>query len=263
MINAMSSGNDSGTLSSVERALVLVELLAENNGLSLTQLARRLDVGKATAFRLTKTLTERGWIEKDEELRYRIGPGLLSLVPAHEAGQDLRRPLRPLMDELQDATGETIHLTLLRGRYVVYIDQLVSPKPVHSVSTLGSRSPAHCVSPGLAQLAHLSAEQLEWMLSAPLQRYTEHSPIDPDAVRTELDVVRERGYAINRGAFRAEVGGVGAAVTDRRGHPVAALSVCMPTFRMQSADLDAIGQLLRRVVADAGHRIELTRRSSF
>ncbi|WP_211366703.1 IclR family transcriptional regulator [Pseudonocardia kunmingensis] len=254
----MSDGAD--TLSSVNRALTLLELLAENNGLTVTQLADRLQTGKTTAFRLTKTLSERGWVEKDDELRYRLGPALLGLVPANQMGQGLRQQLRPLLEELQDETGETIHLTVLRGRYIVYVDQLISPKPVHSVSTLGSRSPAHCVSPGLAQLAALPSEALDWILAVPLRRYTERSLTEPDAVRAELQRVRNRGYAVNRGAFRAEVGGVGAAVLDDHERPVAALSVCMPAFRMKDNDLSGIGELLKMKAADAQRRIRLARR---
>lgn len=242
------------TLSSVDRALSLLELLAENNGLTVTQLADRLGTGKATAFRLTKTLVDRGWVEKDEELRYRLGPGLLSLAPALQMGQDIRGRLRPIMEELHDRTEETIHLTLLQGRYVTYVDQLVSPKPVHSVSTLGGRSPAHCVSPGLAQLAMLANDAVDWILAAPLQRYTDRSLTDPAAVREELERVRRVGYAVNFGAFRAEVGGIGAAVLNARGKPVAALSVCMPIYRMQTTDLEAVGAQLISATADA-HRM--------
>ncbi|GAA4685574.1 IclR family transcriptional regulator [Gordonia humi] len=247
----------SRTLSSVDRALSVIELLAENNGLTVTQLANRLGTGKATAFRLAKTLVERGWAEKDEELRYRLGPSALSLSPGVQNGTDLRRQLYPILQELQDATGETIHLTVLRGRHIVYVEQLVSPKPVHSVSTLGGRSPAHCVSPGLAQLALLPEAARKWVVSTPLRRYTEHSVVDPDAVLAELVRVRERGYAINKGTFRADVGGVGAAVLDARGRPRAGLSVCMPIFRMQSTDLAEIGNLLRTKAVDAQRRLDL------
>ncbi|CAM3177167.1 IclR family transcriptional regulator [Prescottella defluvii] len=259
MVNPMVDSHTSGTLSSVNKALSLLELLAENNGLTVTQLADRLGTGKATAFRLTKTLVDRGWVEKDDELRYRLGPGLLSLAPALQPGQDIRRRLRPIMEELQDETQETIHLTVLQGRFVTYVEQLVSPKPVHSVSTLGGRSPAHCVSPGLAQLAALSDDAVDWILAGPLRRYTEHSLTDPDDVRAELQRVRGRGYAVNGGAFRAEVGGVGAAVLDGRGKPIAALSVCMPIFRMQTTDLDEIGKLLVSAVLDAQHRLQVFR----
>lgn len=253
----MGETRTSDTLSSVNRALSLLELLAENNGLTVTQLADRLGTGKATAFRLTKTLVERGWVEKDEELRYRLGPGSLNLGPALALGQDVRRRLRPIMDELRDVTQETIHLTVLQGRYVTYVEQLVSPRPVRSVSTLGARSPAHCVSPGLAQLAALPDDAVDWALSVPLQRYTERSPTDPDAVRTELQRVRAAGYAVNWGAFRADVGGVGAAVVNGRGRPVAALSVCMPIYRMQNTDVETVGAQLLSAVVDAARMLRV------
>lgn len=255
----MAETRASDTLSTVNRALTLLELLAENNGLTVTQLADRLGTGKATAFRLTKTLVERGWVDKDDEMRYRLGPGMLSLAPALRPGQDLRRNLRPIMDELHDETRETIHLTILQGRYVTYVEQLVSPKPVHSVSTLGNRSPAHCVSPGLAQLACLAEDAVDWILAAPLRRYTEHSITDPDEVRTELEQIRHRGYAVNRGSFRAEVGGVGVAVLDGRGKPIAALSVCMPIFRMQTTNLDDVGTLLVSAALDAQRSLQVFR----
>lgn len=251
MVIPMVESRVSDTLGSVNRAMSFLELLAENDGLTVTQLADRLGTGKATAFRLAKTLVERGWVEKDEELRYRLGPGLLSLAPALQLGQDIRHRLRPIMDDLYDQTQETIHLTVLQGRYVTYVEQLVSPKPVHSVSKLGSRSPAHCVSPGLAQLAALPDDALDWVLAVPLRRYTERSLTDPADVRAELQRVRSRGYAVNCGAFRAEVGGVGAAVLDPRGKPIAALSVCMPLYRMSEMDLDGIGALLISATTDA------------
>ena len=243
--------NDRGTLSSVNNALSLLELLAENDALTLTQLATRLDIGKATASRLTTTLVERGWALRDEDKRFRVGPAMAGASPADRLGQRLIEQLRPFMDALSQETGETIHLTVLRGRQVIYIDQIVSEKPVHSVSKIGGRSPAHCVSPGLAQLAQLPEEELNWMLANKFQRYTAHSLTTAAAVREELDAIRERGYAINYGAFRAEVGGVGRALVDIHGKPLCALSVCIPVFRMQSTDLHAIGDLLTRTCADA------------
>lgn len=237
----------SDLLTSVTRAMVILELVAEHGGLTLTDIARHLEMGKTTVLRHVRTLMERDWLICDDQLRYRIGPGVSVLVS--DPYSDLRSLLRPLMEELWEKTRETIHLTVLQGRYVVYVDQLISPKPVHSVSTLGSRSPAHCVSPGLAQLSLLPREQVNWILSGSRQRYTDQTLLTLEEIWNELEVVKKRGYAINRGAFRAEVGGVGAAITDSEGRPVAALSVCVPTYRLKATDVNAVGQLLRHTVA--------------
>ena len=257
MLNAMEQSEtlSTGTLTSVDRALSLLELLAENGELSVTELARRLDTGKATAFRLARTLVNRGWVVKDPDLRYRLGPGVLALAAGAQASLDLRAALRVILEQLQEATGETIHLTKLDGREVIYIDQLTSPKPVLSVATLGGRSPAHCVSPGLAQLAALPQDRLDWFLSQPLDGYTEASITDPTRLREELVRVKRRGYAVNIGGFRPDVGGVGSAVTDPRGYPVVGLSVCVPVYRLRTLDLRRLGALVREAADDAHRKL--------
>jgi len=239
------------TLSSVERALALMEVLGQEGPLTLTQLAERLQASKTTVFRLAATLAERGWVTKDEELRYSLGPSALALGASGEGLPDLKKLLLPIMIELHEETQETIHLTRLEGRYIVYVHQLLSPKPVVSLATLGGRSPAHCVSPGLAQLAALPDSRIDWVLNAPLIRYTDKSPADADAVRREIEEVRRRGFGINLGSFRPDVGGVGVAVRNSRGEPIAGLSVCVPVFRLAQLDIDLLGQRLLRAARDA------------
>jgi DNA-binding IclR family transcriptional regulator len=206
--------------------------------LSLTQLATKLHSEKTTVFRLAATLVERGWLTKDESLRYRLGPNALSLAAGDHGAGDIKTSLEPIMAELQEETQETIHLTRLEGRQVVYLAQLVSPKPVLSFTVIGSRSPAHCVSSGLAQLAALPDKRLDWVLSAPLKRYTDASLTDPAEVREEIARTRERGYGINIGGYRNEVGGIGVAV-------------CIPVFRLMKQDFEALGARLIRAARDA------------
>jgi DNA-binding IclR family transcriptional regulator len=238
-------------LSSVERALALMEVLASEDRLTLTQLADRLQAGKTTVFRLAATLAARGWIVKDEYLRYRLGPSALALGASRQGSLDLKTLLLPIMIELHEETEETIHLTRLEGRYIVYTHQLLSPKPVVSLATLGGRSPAHCVSAGLAQLAALPDSRVDWVLDAPLVSYTDKSLTDADLVRKEIEQVRKRGYGINWGAFRSDVGGVGVAVRNGRGEPIAGLSVCVPVFRLSGMDLERLGLRLLRAARDA------------
>lgn len=234
----------------------MVEALAKNECLTATQLAELLDTGKATAFRLARTLVARGWLVQDEDRSYRLGSGLLNLA-SRSTQLDLGVELRPLLAELRDQTGETIHLTELDGRQIVYLEQLESPQPVLSVAVIGSRSPAHCVSPGLAQLAALTSERLAWVLSVPLRRYTDSSLCEPALLREELARIRDRGYAINLGGYRPEVGGVGSAVVDPEGRPLAGLSVCVPLYRLHNLDAHRVGRMLREAAEDASRRLQL------
>jgi DNA-binding IclR family transcriptional regulator len=243
-------------LSSVDRAVSLLELVADSDGMSLTQLANRLGTGKTTVFRLAASLLDRGWLVKDDELRYRLGPGALALSARTDPDSNLKAVLGPIMGDLHQETQETIQLTRLEGRYVVYLEQFVSPRPVRSLATMGTRAPAHCVSSGLAQLAALPASRLNWILRAPLTRYTDASITDPDELRRHLQLVRERGYGLNRGAYREDVGGIGVAICGAGGEPIAGLSVCMPVYRMDEHDLEALGGMLIAAARDASETIQ-------
>lgn len=257
MVNNMPKSKDEPVLSSVDRALLMVEIIAKNENLNITQLARRLNTGKATAFRVARTLVNRDWLVKDTDLTYKLGPAISALTNNAAVNLDLRAELALVLEQLHEATGETIHLTRLEGRKVVYVEQLVSPQPVLSVATIGDHSPAHCVSPGLAQLAVLDEERLEWFLGKPLERYTEASITEPDLLRAELERVRERGYAINVGGYRADVGGVGRAILDPGGNPIAAISICVPVYRLPDSKIETLGKQVANAVRQAEQRLGL------
>jgi len=241
----------STTLSSVERALALLDVLFHEENLNLTQLADRLHAGKTTVFRLTSTLVERGWVVKSDDLRYRLGPAALKLSGGERDRADLKKILLPIMIELHEETRETVHFTRLEGRYIVYLHQLLSPKPVVSLTTLETRSPAHCVSPGLAQLAALPDSRIDWVLSAPMVRYTAITPMDRAAVYEQITRARQKGFSVNLGSFREDVGGVGVAVRNSRGEPIAGLSLCIPVFRLLAIDIEKLGERLVRAARDA------------
>jgi DNA-binding IclR family transcriptional regulator len=168
------------------------------------------------------------------------------------ASLDLRRELMPVLEEVHAQTDETVQLTTLEGAEVVYVEQLLSPKAVLSVGQMGSRAPAHCVSGGLAQLAAAPPETVDALLATPLTRHTPLTIVDPDALRRELAAIRERGYAINLGAFREDVGGVGAAIIGLHGRPVAAINICVPRYRLEEVGIPRLGELVARAAADAG-----------
>jgi DNA-binding IclR family transcriptional regulator len=244
-------------VSSVERALSLLEHLGEGGNLGATELAARLGVAKATAFRLARTLQRCGYVVQDPDATYRLGPRCLTLAAGAASRIDLRTELRPVLEALHAVTDETIQLTVLSGRDVIYIEQLLSRQPVLSVSTIGGRSPPHCVSPGLAQLAAMNEDQLEAFLVEPLQRYTDSTITDPDRLREELAAIRRRGYAVNRGGFRPDVGGTGAIIRDHQGRPAAAISVCVPMFRFDRMDIAVLGAHVRRAAAEASRSLGL------
>ena len=253
----MPKGGTGDGIASVKRALLLLEELAEAGSLGATDLAGRLGTTKATSFRLARTLQAQGYVVQNPDSTYRLGPRCLTLGDSARRGMDLRGGLRPILEALHALTDETVQLTVLSGREVIYLDQLLSPKPVLSVSQIGARSPAHCVSPGLALLAAMPDDHLEAFLLGPLERYTDRTITDPEALRAEITAGRRRGYSVNRGGYRPDVGGVGAAILDHQAKPVAAISVCVPTYRLEQVDVGQLGSHARRAAGEASRSLGL------
>jgi DNA-binding IclR family transcriptional regulator len=244
-------------LESVNRTLSIVELIAADGALSATSLASKLGISRAAAFRIAQSLTLRAWLTQNADKTYRLGPALQSMATTSASDQYLLSAMRPFMDDMHRTTNETIHLTRLAGRHVVYLEQIVSPQPVRSVSVLGGRSPAHGVSPGLAQLAYLPQDQLKWFLANPLPGFTSTTITSSEELVSTLAEVRERGYAVNVGGYRSEVGGVGAAVIDSQtGEALAALSICSPTYRLSPEAILNYGRIVKKTVAEAAKALK-------
>jgi DNA-binding IclR family transcriptional regulator len=238
------ASGDRGGLRSVNRALRSLELVAEAGSLGVTELGRRLGVHKATASRLAATLAERGLLERDPLTdRYRLGFGLIRLAGAAMAGLDLVSSARATLEDLAEGTHETVTLGVLSGDEVVSIDQVTGTRSIVSVSWVGKRTPLHTTSTGKVFLAFLPDADRERRLAQPLERSTKRSVTDPDALRTQLDDVRRRGYAQTLEELEEGLNAVAAPVRQADGEVVAALSVSGPAFRVRPVDLPRLGRL--------------------
>ncbi|SJM51182.1 Transcriptional regulator, IclR family [Actinomycetales bacterium JB111] len=225
--------------------------MAARGRLTATELAHELDVSKPTAFRLARALVARDWLVQSADRSYRLGPAVRGVAARTRDPQLSVASFFPVMERLAEATGETIQLTQLDGRHVVYLEQIVSAKPVRSVAVIGARSPAHAVSAGLSQLALLPEEVLRWFLIEPLALKTPNTITDPRALGAELARIRERGYAVNRGGHRPDIGGVGIAIpSPTQQGPLCAINICAPVFRLDDDTVASFGALLLETVSD-------------
>src|SRR5436190_21237178 len=171
---------DQTKIQSVGRALTILELLADERELGVTELGRRLGVHKATASRLVATLAEHRLVERNPVTdKYRLGFGLLHLAGSAMAGLDLARESRPVLEDLAERTQETINLAVLDGDEVLNVDQITSPRTVASRSWVGRRTPWHCTSNGKVLVAWLPEPEREVLLAAALEQRTKRSITDP------------------------------------------------------------------------------------
>ena len=220
---------------SVQRALTLLRtFLAHDGELSAAELSKETGLDPSTVFRLLATLEAQGFVEINHATaKCRPGVILLELGSRFLKNNDVRSRSIGYLERLRDEFGETVHLTILDGNEVVYLEKLAGLHPIGFMSSrVGNRSPAHCTGVGKALLAYLSDEQLAQRYpDRRLKRYTEQTITDFEELRAELARVRKRGYAVDLEEHELGVKCVAAPTFDHK-EIAAAVSVSGPVDRM-------------------------------
>lgn len=184
--------------------------------------------------RILATLADEGVLEQDPEGgRYRLGLAMFDMIAAVPTQRSLHEAVLLPMTELRHRTGETVQVSVLDGREVVYVERLDSPNSLQVFSHLGRRNWCHCTSTGKVLLAALSAQRLTALLrdwTPP--KVTAHTITQTTLLRRDLADVRERGYAVNREESEIGMVSIAAPVRNAAGACVAALSVAGPTQRL-------------------------------
>jgi IclR family acetate operon transcriptional repressor len=245
---------------SVLNALRVLEEVATRQPAGVGELARVLDIPKSSVQRALLTLNTAGWIHpaRGEITRWVVTTKALH-VGRHASGDlGLRDAAVPVMEDLRRRTEETIHLTVPEGDGVVLIERLETSKPLRISMALGHALPLHASANGKAVLAWGPPETVTSLIAAGLSRYTDTTITDPDRLLAELDEIRARGYAINYGEWRADVGSAAAAILGDADEPVASVSVNLPRTRLTEESERVYGvaasEAARSISARLGHR---------
>ncbi|MGP3533160.1 IclR family transcriptional regulator [Microbacterium sp. RD1] len=218
----------------IERSLRTLELIADLQPVGVTELAKRLGVPKSTMQRTLVALAAAEWIQEDPAgyTRWRLAPVALRIGQRVLGAGDLRTVAMEPLRLLRDESGESASLQVRDGLVqTVQIERVESLQAVRTFIDIGSVTPITMTSGGLSILAALPDVQVDEVLSAPIEQRTPDTVTDPAALRKMIAEVREKGYAVNLGQNRAGVRGVGAAVLDSRGAPVAGVGISVPEGR--------------------------------
>jgi IclR family acetate operon transcriptional repressor len=225
---------DRGVSTSVVRAFELLDRVAGagRDGITLAQLSAGTPKARSTTHRYVTTLLALGAIRRDEAGRLRLGLKLLELATGLLEGDNLRTVAEPVLRELGERTGETVHLGVPSDGHVVYIAKVESPQSVRLVSRIGVRVPLHCTAMGKAIMSQLSPSELSAALELPREIRTVHTITARDVLLAELDRVRHDGVAIDNEENEIGVRCMAAVIVGSRTAPVAAISVSGPAARM-------------------------------
>lgn len=215
---------------SVDRGLRILDLFDEiTTTLTASEIAAAFDVTPATLYPTLSTLTDHGYLLRDERKRYRLGLKLLERSGQVIARLDVRRVAHPHLRSLARRRQVTADLATIYGQEVLYLERRVGHPTAMLGDVVGRRVPLHCTSLGKVLLAFTPSPDREQLVaSLDLKRYTPHTIVDPDRLLAELDRIRERGFAEDQQEFHLGSYCVAAPIYGHDGQPLAAISLMLP-----------------------------------
>jgi DNA-binding IclR family transcriptional regulator len=234
----------------LDRALGIIDALANSrDNASLAELAEKVKLHKSTTHRLVSILERHRIVERDAQTgRYKLGLRLFELGSIAMDRFNIRDRAHPYLERLLYETDETVHLCAMDSGEVLYLDKMEPVRSVRMASRIGRRNPAHCTSVGKAIMAFLPEAEVDDILRQHgLSRHTPKTITTPAALKAELRSIHEKGYALDNEENEEGVRCIGAAVLDHNAHPIAAISISAPSFRLPMDKVPAVAAAVARV----------------
>jgi IclR family acetate operon transcriptional repressor len=237
-------------IGAAERAIAILDTLAEGGDLGTNEIARRTGMTPSTVSRQLGTLAAGGLVERvDATGRYRLGLRIVHLANALLARLDVREVARPHLVALVEATGETATLSVPGDTDAITVDFVPGSHHVQPVSRLGRPSIAHATSAGKVMLAFSGRE----LPDGPLRAYTPATITDTQALAEEIAHVREQGWARAVGEREPDLAAIAAPIRSSRGELEAVVALQGPSSRFDGAAVEAaLPVLLERADAISG-----------
>jgi DNA-binding IclR family transcriptional regulator len=248
---------DIGVTRTLDRGLAILEAVAAEGEVSLSDIARATAMSASTAFRLIETLERRGFLARSEETgAYRIGSRAFDVGSAFSGAARMNDVARPVMRRLAEELGEGVALGVREGTQAMYVEQFEAKSAVRMTARLGSRMPLHCTAVGKVLVAWLWESRIDEIVGPePYAQVAEATLTRRADLLRELARVRERGYALDAQEYEADVRCIAAPVRNREGEVVAAVSVSAPAGRLPTAREQVLARPLMLAADEISSRL--------
>lgn len=238
----------SGRVGAVQHATEVLRCISEASApIGINDIARRIGLHKSSVSRIIATLADSAFVQRDPETgRISLGMGLVAVATPAIAKFNLRDVVRPLLATLAMEVDETVSFSIWDRCEAVSIEQVPGANAVQAFSEPGHRNPGHATAAGKILLAHMGEAIIADYCSKPLRRYTSKTITQVDALKAELQLCRSQGFAINRGEFEIDVGGVSAIVLDRQSKVAGGISIIVPMYRFSATRRLELAKIVMR-----------------
>jgi IclR family transcriptional regulator, acetate operon repressor len=253
--SAADSESDSrdGGVQSVDRALLIIETLAEDDeGYRLTDLAVRTGLSTSTVHRLLATLEKRRFVHFDRyESKWHVGAQSFSVGATFARRRNFTAQAMPYLRKLRDQTRETANLAVVDDESIIVLTRIESREIMRSLTKVGGRVAMVASGVGKAVLATYADEDVNAIICRQgMPRLTEKSIVRPGELFKELEKVRRQGYAVDDEEARMGLRCIAAVVYNDCSEPLAAISVSGLTSRITDERLPILGCIVRSVAAE-------------
>lgn len=244
-------------LSSVTNALRILKAFSTfEPSKRVTDLAKSLGLAKSTVSRLLSTLASEGFVVKDEKTHeYKLGLSVLTLSGILTNNLDIHSEAAPVLNNLVNSTGETAHLAILDGIDTIYIHKEECNHPVRILTHLGRRNPSYCTSSGKVLLAFNNDNIVDQVIENGLVAHTSNSITNPDELRSELETIQSKGYAVSTEELTEGTRSIAAPIKDYTGKVVSAITVVGPIQRMTNNKIPAFSKAVIKASKEASERL--------
>lgn len=242
---------------SIDRAVAIIECFSENrHELKLSEIAHMLGLNKSTVHGILTTLKYHGLIAQDEiTQKYRLGIRFISFGGLVINSLDITNVAYPVIERICEKIEETVHIAMLDGPDVVYIEKKECNKSIKTTTKIGGRIPAYFTADGKIILSYMEKEKLKELLPKNIKKLTSNTITDKHKLLETLLEVKDNGYAID---YEETVQGlicVAAPIFDHTGSVRYSLSTTGPTVRMTEEKIAEYIHIIKDAAKEISYRI--------
>jgi DNA-binding IclR family transcriptional regulator len=250
--------DDKYLVPALQRGLeVLGQFNRNTRELSGADLARQLDLPRASVFRILQTLERAGFVEKvGDSTNYKLSIGVLRLGFEYLASMELTEHGRPVIEGLRDQSGYSAHLVVRDRREVVFVAKAAGRSALFHSIQVGARLPAHATVLGRLLLSELDMPALQELYpEAILPSHTPKTPTTVDQLKKLIDVDRANGFGISQGGFETGISTIAAPVFNDDHEVVAAVSITVPAQQLSNDQATTLVPLVQQAAQQLTQRI--------
>jgi IclR family transcriptional regulator, KDG regulon repressor len=248
------------SVAAVLKVFAILQALAERSEIGISELSVRLAMPKATVYRFLQTMKTLGYVRQEvDSERYGLAMKVFELGAKALQYPDMVELAKPHMQNLSDATGETVHMGMLIDSEIIYVHKVDSRHMLGMYSRVGRRAPLHCTAIGKVLLAWENPQRREQILQDyEFKQFREKTITSRTDFDTELERTLAQGFGQDREEFDDHIRCAAIPLFDRMNQVVAGLSVSFPTFRYDTEREPELVAMLRDASRDISRQLGCT-----